>query len=242
MSEPKYKRILLKFSGEALSGNKGYSIDLSVVDYICDEIISAKKLGTEIGVVIGGGNVIRGLRAEEKGVNRVKADYMGMLATIINALAVQDGLEQKGVRVRMMSAIQMIEIAEPIVIDKADEYLKLGDIVIFTAGTGRPFFTTDSGAALRAAELGMDAFIKATKVDGVYDKDPEKYSDAKLYIKLDYQAALEKQLRVMDLTAFTLCKDNRIPIIVYNMKKKGNLQRILRGEQIGTLIYEEKDD
>lgn len=242
MSELKYKRIILKFSGEALSGNKGYNIDLSVVDYICDEIISAKKLGTEIGIVIGGGNIIRGLSAEKIGVNRVKADYMGMLATIINALTIQDRLEQRGIQVIIMSAIQMIEVAEPIVIDKADKYLKSGDIVIFAGGTGHPFFTTDSGAALRAAELNMDAFIKATKVDGVYDKDPEKYSEANLYVKLDYQTALEKRLRVMDLTAFTLCKDNRIPIIVYNMKKKGNLQRILQGEQIGTLICEDKND
>lgn len=236
MSEAYYKRVLLKFSGEALAGEKRFFIDPSVLDQLCEEICSAKSLGIEIGIVIGGGNIFRGLSASQQGMDRVKADYMGMLATVINALAIQDALERKDLKVRVMSAIGMIEVAEPMIVRKANAYLENGEIVIFCAGTGRPFFSTDTGAALRAAEIKADAILKATKVDGVYDKDPEKNPDARFFNTLDYQTAIEKQLKVMDLTAITLCQDNDIPIIVYNMKKSGNLKRILMGERIGTII------
>ncbi|MDO9547720.1 MAG: UMP kinase [Candidatus Marinimicrobia bacterium] len=236
MSKAKYQRVLLKFSGEALAGDKGFGINPAVLDDVCTEIQSAKELGIELGIVIGGGNIFRGLAASERGMDRVKADYMGMLATVINALAVQDALESRGMKVTVMSAIQMIDVAEPMVIRKAEEYLKNGHIVIFSAGTGRPFFSTDTGAALRSVEIHADAIIKATKVDGVYDKDPVKHPDAILYKILDYQTAIEKQLKVMDLTAITLCQDNKLPILVYNMNVKDNLRRLLTGEDIGTLI------
>jgi len=236
MLKAKYQRVLLKFSGEALAGAKGFGIDPAVLDDVCTEIQSAKDLGIELGIVIGGGNIFRGLAASERGMDRVKADYMGMLATVINALAVQDALESKGMKVTVMSAIQMIDVAEPMIIRKAEEYLENGQIVIFSAGTGRPFFSTDTGAALRAVEIHADAIIKATKVDGVYDKDPVKHSDAILFKTLNYQTVVENQLKVMDLTAITLCQDNKLPILVYNMNVKGNLRRLLTGEDIGTLI------
>jgi len=236
MSKAKYHRVLLKFSGEALAGEKGTGIDPVILDQLCIEIVSAKDLGVELGIVIGGGNIFRGLSASQRGMDRVKADYMGMLATVINALAVQDALESKGLSVTVMSAIQMIEVAEPMVIRKAKEYLSNGQIVIFSAGTGRPFFSTDTAAALRAVEIHADVIIKATKVKGVFDKDPVKYSDAKFYSRLDYQTAVEKQLKVMDLTAITLCRDNQLPVLVYNMKVAGNLRRLLMGEEIGTII------
>jgi uridylate kinase len=209
MSKAQYHRVLLKFSGEALAGEQGSGIDQAVLDQLCTEIISAKDLGVELGIVIGGGNIFRGLGASQQGMDRVKADYMGMLATVINALAVQDALESKGLSVTVMSAIQMIEVAEPMVIRKAK---------------------------LRAVEIHADVIIKATKVNGVYDKDPVKYSDAKFYSRLDYQTAVEKQLKVMDLTAITLCRDNQLPVLVYNMKVAGNLRRLLMGEKIGTII------
>jgi len=230
-----YKRVLLKFSGEALAGEKRFGISHLVIDQISDEIIQAKALGTEIGIVIGGGNFFRGIEAGEGG-DRVKADQMGMLATVMNALAMQEMLQRKGQTVHHLSAIRMIEVAEPMIAARANEYLSDGKIVLFSAGTGNPFFSTDTAAALRAAEIKADAIIKATKVDGVYDKDPVKYPDALFFRDLNFQEVVEKQLKVMDLTAITLCRDNRIPIIVYNMKKPGNLDRILRGEKIGTLI------
>jgi len=236
MSRAKYQRVLLKFSGEALAGAKGFGIDPAVLSDVCTEIQAAKELGIELGLVIGGGNIFRGLAASERGMDRVKADYMGMLATVINALAIQDALESRGLKVTVMSAIQMMDVAEPMIIRKAEEYLKKGHIVIFSAGTGRPFFSTDTGAALRAVEIHANAIIKATKVDGVYDKDPVKHPDATMFKTLDYQTAVEKQLKVMDLTAITLCKDNNLPILVYNMNVKGNLHRLLTGEKIGTLI------
>ncbi|MBN2600804.1 MAG: UMP kinase [Candidatus Marinimicrobia bacterium] len=236
MSKAKYQRVLLKFSGEALAGDKGFGIDPAVLDEVCTEIQAAKELGIELGIVIGGGNIFRGLAASERGMDRVKADYMGMLATVINALAVQDALESRGLKVTVMSAIQMIDVAEPMIIRNADEYLKNGHIVIFSAGTGRPFFSTDTGAALRAVEIHADAIIKATKVDGVYDKDPVKHANAVFYKTLDYKTVVEHQLKVMDLTAITLCQDNKLPILVYNMNVKNNLCRLLTGEDIGTLI------
>jgi len=236
MSKVKYQRVLLKFSGEALAGARASGIDLAMLNRLCDELAEVKELGIQLGIVIGGGNIFRGLNASQQGMDRVKADYMGMLATVINALAVQDALESRGLKVTVMSAIQMIEVAEPMVIRKAVEYLSKGRIVIFSAGTGRPFFSTDTGAALRAVEIQADAIIKATKVDGVYDKDPVKFSDAQFYRNLDYQTAVEKKLQIMDLTAITLCQDNQLPILVYNMKKPGNLRRLLLGEEIGTII------
>jgi uridylate kinase len=231
-----YKRVLLKFSGEALAGEKHVGFDPLMINQIAGEIKSAVALGVQMGIVFGGGNIFRGLSVAGQAMDRVKADYMGMLATVINALAMQDALEKLGLRVHVFSAIQMIEVAELMIVRDARQYLEKGEIVIFSAGTGRPFFSTDSGAALRAVEIKADAIIKATKVDGVYDKDPEKFADAKFFERLDYQTAIEKRLKVMDLTAITLCQDNNLPIIVYNMKIPGNLRRVLTGEQIGTLI------
>lgn len=236
MTRAKYQRVLLKFSGEALAGEKGFGIDPAVLEYVCGEIQSAAALGIELGIVIGGGNIFRGLAASQRGMNRVKADYMGMLATVINALAVQDVLESAGLKVTVMSAIKMEDVAEPMIIRRAEDCLKSGHIVIFSAGTGRPFFSTDTGAALRAVEIHADAIIKATKVDGVYDQDPVKHPDAVFFEKLDYQTVVEKQLQVMDLTAITLCRDNKLPILVYNMNIKDNLRRLLTGEELGTVI------
>lgn len=236
MSKPIYKRILLKFSGEALAGDKRFGYDPDILNQLGDEIVAAKEVGIEMGIVIGGGNLFRGLDASKNGMNRIRADYIGMLATVMNALAMQDVLESKGLEVRVMSAIQMIEVAEPMIIRLADEYLKKGNVVIFCAGTGRPFFSTDTGAALRAIEIKADAIIKATKVDGVFDKDPEKFPDTHFFREIDYQTAIEKKLKVMDMTAITLCQDNDLPIIVYNMKQSGNLRRLLLGETVGTVI------
>ena len=242
MSKILYKRILLKFSGEALAGEKHFGIDYNVLQQIALEVYSAKELGAEIGIVVGGGNIFRGLSASNKGMNRVTADYMGMLATVINAMAFQDTLERIGLRAHVMSAIKMEKVAEPIEVRKAIEYLKNGAIVIFSGGTGNPFFSTDSGAALRAVEIEANALVKATKVDGVFDKDPEKYPDAQFFKELDYQTVIEKQLKVMDLTAVTLCQENSLPVLVYNMKKNGYLKRLLMGETIGTIISRRKDD
>jgi len=231
-----YKRVLLKFSGEALAGEKHIGFDPEMINQIAAEIKSATELGVQMGIVFGGGNIFRGLSVAGQALDRVRADYMGMLATVINALAMQDALEKLGLKVHVFSAIQMIEVAELMIVRDACKYLEQGEIVIFSAGTGRPFFSTDSGAALRAIEVKADAIIKATKVDGVYDKDPEKYPDAKFFERLDYQTAVEKRLKVMDLTAITLCQDNNLPIIVYNMKISGNLRKVLTGEKIGTMI------
>jgi len=236
MVKTPYKRVLLKFSGEALAGEEHIGLDPELINQIAAEIKSASELGVQIGLVFGGGNIFRGLSLAGQAMDRVRADYMGMLATVINALAMQDALEKLGLRVHVFSAIQMIEVAELMIVRDARQYLENGEIVIFSAGTGRPFFSTDSGAALRAVEMKADAIIKATKVDGVYDKDPEKYPDAKFFKQLDYQTAIEKRLKVMDLTAITLCQDNDLPIIVYNMKVPGNLRKVLTGENIGTII------
>lgn len=242
MSSIPYKRILLKFSGEALAGDKHFGIDGEILERIAAEIAEARGLGVQPGIVLGGGNIFRGLAASQRGMDRVKADYMGMLATVINALALQDALESLGVPTRVMSAIQMIEVAEPMIIRRAIAYLNAGEVVIFSAGTGRPFFSTDTGAALRAVEIGADAIIKATKVEGVYDRDPEKHRNAHYYRSLTYRTAVEKQLKVMDQTAITLCRDNNLPILVFNMKKKGNLKRLLTGASIGTIITGGDDD
>jgi uridylate kinase len=232
----KFKRILLKLSGESLMGNRSYGIDSGVVEHITNEIVKIYKLGVEIGIVIGGGNIYRGLSAAQQGVNRVTGDQMGMLATVINSLALQNSLEKKGIYTRVQSAIKMDEVAEPLIIRRANRHLEKKRIVIFAAGTGEPYFTTDTAAALRAIEIRADVIMKGTRVNGVYDSDPEKNKNAKMFKKLVYKDVLNKNLRVMDLTAITLCRENDLPIIVFNMNIKDNLKNIIIGKDIGTKI------
>jgi len=232
----KYNRILLKLSGESLMGKHSYGIDSEVLKTISSEILSISKLGIEIGIVIGGGNIYRGLSAHEQGVDRVTGDQMGMLATVINALAIQNALEKKGIYTRVQSAIKMDEIAEPFILRKAVRHIEKKRVVIFSSGTGSPYFTTDTAAALRAIEIKADVIIKGTRVNGVYDSDPEKNKNAKMYKKLSYIDVLEKDLRIMDLTAITLCQENNLPIKVFNMNVKGNLKKLVLGENIGTLV------
>jgi uridylate kinase len=232
----KFKRILLKLSGESLMGTRSFGIDSNVVDHIADEVASASKLNIGFGIVIGGGNIYRGLSASQQGVDRVTGDMMGMLATVINSLALQNALEQRGIHSRVQSAIKMDEIAEPLIIRRALRHIEKRRVVIFAAGTGEPYFTTDTAAALRAIEMKADVIIKGTRVDGVYDSDPEKNKKAKMFKKLKYNEVLEKDLRVMDLTAITLCSENNLPIMVFNMNKKGNLKALLSGKNVGTII------
>jgi len=232
----KYKRVLLKLSGEALMGDREYGIDPQFIDELAEEIKSVYEIGAEIAIVIGGGNIFRGVKGSAMGMDRATADYMGMLATVMNALALQDILEKKDVPTRVMSAIEMRQIAEPYIRRRAIRHLEKGRIVIFAAGTGSPFFTTDTTGALRAAEIKADVLLKATKVDGIYDKDPEKHPDAKLLKEISYLDAINKDLKVMDHTALTLCMENKLPIIVFNIKKKGNLMKILLGEPVGSII------
>lgn len=232
----KFNRILLKLSGESLMGNKSYGIDSDIVEHITQEIVKVHKLGIEIGIVIGGGNIYRGLSASQQGVNRVTGDQMGMLATVINSLALQNSLEKCGIYTRVQSAIKMDEIAEPLIIRRANRHLEKKRIVIFAAGTGEPYFTTDTAAALRAIEIRADVILKGTRVDGVYDSDPEKNKKAKMYKKLKYEDVLRDNLRVMDLTAITLCRENDLPIMVFNMNIKDNLRKLITGKDIGTII------
>jgi uridylate kinase len=232
----RFSRILLKLSGESLMGNKSYGIDSDIVEHITCEIVKAYRLGIEIGIVIGGGNIYRGLSASQQGVNRVIGDQMGMLATVINSLALQNSLEKKGIYTRVQSAIKMDEIAEPLIIRRAIRHFEKKRIVIFAAGTGEPYFTTDTAAVLRAIEIRADVIIKGTRVDGVYDSDPEKNKKAKMFKKLSYSEVLKKDLRVMDLTAITLCKENDLPLMVFNMNVKDNLKKVLTGKDVGTLI------
>lgn len=237
MSKNKFKRIVLKLSGEALEGKKGYGIDPDVISSVAKEIKAVKDLGIEVAVVIGGGNIFRGLKAAtQKGMDRSTADYMGMLATVLNGLALQDALEREGAFTRVQTAIEVKELAEPYIRRRAVRHLEKKRVVIFVAGTGNPYFTTDTTAALRATELGADVILKATKVDGVYDKDPIKYKDAKKYTSVKYIDVLNKGLKVMDSTAISLCMDNKMPIIVFNIKKPGNIKKIVTGEKIGTII------
>ena len=225
------KRVLVKFSGEALAGAEGYGIDTQILDYIAEEIKSLVENGIEVGIVIGGGNIIRGVTAAADGViKRTSADYMGMLGTVINGIAMQEALEYKGLSARLQTAIKMEQIAEPFIVRKAVRHLEIGRVVIFGAGTGNPYFTTDTGATLRATEIGASMLIKATKVDGVYDKDPMKYTDAVKYDTLSYDKALEDHIKVMDDTAIALAKDNKLPIVVANMNEKGNLLAIIKGD------------
>ena len=234
---PKYKRILLKLSGEALLGKQSFGIDSEVVEHIANEVSKVVKLGIEVGIVIGGGNIYRGLSASQQGVDRVTGDFMGMLATVINSLALQNELEKRGIYARIQSAIKMDEVAEPFIVRRAVRHLEKKRVVIFSAGTGNPYFTTDTAAALRANEIKADVIIKGTRVDGVYDSDPEKNKDAKIFKKLSYNEVLDQKLRIMDLTSITLCQENNLPIIVFNMNVEDNLKELLSGKDIGTLIY-----
>jgi len=234
MGEVKYKRIMLKLSGEALAGEKGYGIDFEVVQRIAREIKDLVDMGVEIGAVVGGGNIWRGRNAD--GMDRTTADYMGMLATCINALTLQDSLEQIGVNTRVQTAIEMKEIAEPFIRRRAMRHLEKGRVVIFAAGTGNPYFSTDTTAALRAAEIEADVILLAKKVDGVYDKDPNKFPDAKKIDKLSYIDVLDKGLQVMDSTATSLCMDNNIPILVFALDGPSNIKKAIAGEKIGTIV------
>ncbi len=234
----KYKRVLLKISGEALGGEEGTGIKPSVIQQIADEIAEATKLDTQIGIVIGGGNIFRGVAASAQGMDRASSDYMGMLATCINALALQDALEKSNASTRVQTAIEMAEIAEPYIRRKAIRHLEKGRIVIFGGGTGNPYFTTDTAAALRAMEVNADVILKATKVDGTYDKDPKLHSDAKKYNEVSYMEVLQKGLKVMDSTAISLCMDNNLPIITFKLTEQGNILKVLNGDSIGTLIKE----
>lgn len=231
-----YKRVVLKMSGEVLQGKQGYGIDPEVTRSIAEEIKDVKKLGVEIAIVIGGGNIYRGSTAQGQGVDRITADYMGMLATVINGLALQDSLEKAGVFTRVQTAIDMQELAEPYIRRKAVRHLEKDRVVIFVAGTGNPYFSTDTAASLRAIEIGADVILKATKVDGVYSADPQKDKSAKKFKTLKYIEVLKRGLKVMDATAVSLCMDNKLPIIVFNLTKKGNIKRVLIGDKIGTIV------
>ena len=237
MPAPKYKRILLKLSGEALMGEDAFGINRQTIEQIVSEIAQVSRMGVEIGVVIGGGNIFRGGSA---GMDRAHADYMGMLATVINSLALQDALESRGSHTRVLSAIEMERLAEPYIRRRAIRHLEKGRLVIFAAGTGNPYFTTDTAASLRAMEIGAEIVMKATRVDGVYDKDPHKFKDARMYRRLSYLDVLNQNLAVMDSTAISLCRDNHLPILVFNMTKPGNIRRVVLGEALGTMVLDER--
>ncbi len=232
----KYKRILLKLSGEALMGDKQYGIDMDRVAQYANDIKAVHDKKVEVAVVIGGGNIYRGLSAEKAGMDRVQADYMGMLATVINSMALQDALEKIGLKTRLLTAIKMEQICEPFIRRRAVRHLEKGRIVIFGAGTGNPYFTTDTAASLRAVEIQADVVLKGTRVDGIYTSDPEKYPNATKFERITFQEVYERGLNVMDMTAFTLCQENNLPIIVFDMNKPGNFIRITEGEHIGTLV------
>jgi uridylate kinase len=236
MGEPYYKRVLLKLSGEALAGEQGYGIEPLTITNIANEIKEVVECGVQLALVIGGGNIFRGLAASSKGMDRASADYMGMLATMINSLAMQDALEQVGVFTRVQSAIAMQEVAEPYIRRRAIRHLEKGRVVIFGAGTGNPYFTTDTAASLRAMEIGADVILKGTKVDGVYSADPKKESTAVKFSRLTYIDVLKKGLQVMDATAISLCMDNDLPIIVFDVTTHGNVKKVVFGEEIGTIV------
>ncbi|MBU2055281.1 MAG: UMP kinase [Proteobacteria bacterium] len=233
---PAYGRVLLKLSGESLMGKLVSGIDHEVVDGITGEIREVADLGVQLGIVIGGGNIFRGLAASAKGMDRTTADYMGMLATVINSLALQNALERRGVSTRVQTAIEMREIAEPFIQRRALRHLEKGRTVIFAAGTGNPYFTTDTAATLRAVEIKADVILKATKVDGVYDRDPLKHADAVMYKKISYTDVLTNNLKVMDATAISMCRDNGLPLVVFNLHKAGNIRRVICGEDVGTVV------
>ena len=236
MTKPRYKRILLKISGEILTGDRGYGIDPEIIRQIAQEIKEVVGLGVEIAIVIGGGNIFRGVAASSKGMDRATADYMGMLATVLNGLAFQDALEKMEVHTRVQTAIEMREIAEPYIRRRAIRHLEKGRVVIFAAGTGNPFFTTDTTASLRAMEIGAEVILKATKVDGIYSLDPVLHPEAEKYEELTYLDVLKRQIKVMDATAISLCMDHKIPIIVFSLKERGNIQRVVLGEKVGTEV------
>ena len=236
MEKPFYKKILLKLSGEALMGEQEFGISSEVIASYSRQIKEIVDLGVEVSIVIGGGNIFRGLSGAAQGGDRVTGDHMGMLATVINSLALQNSIEKLGVPTRVQTAIEMPKIAEPFIKRKAQRHLEKGRVVIFGAGTGNPYFTTDTAAALRAIEMNTDVVIKATKVDGVYDKDPVKYPDAKKYTTISYNEVLAKDLKVMDATAISLCRENKLPIIVFDSLTEGNLKKVIMGEQIGTTV------
>jgi uridylate kinase len=235
-SKSKYRRILLKLSGEALAGGQNIGINPQTIGQIADDVKEAFGLGVEIGMVMGGGNFVRGVAQAAQGMDRASSDYMGMLATVINAMAMQDALEKRGLTTRVQSALGMSAIAEPYIRRRAIRHLEKGRLVIFAAGTGNPYFTTDTAASLRAMEINADVIMKATNVDGIYDKDPRKHADAQLHSELTYMDVLKNGLQVMDSTAISLCMDNKLPIITFNLNKPGNIARVVRGESIGTVV------
>jgi uridylate kinase len=232
----KYKRILLKLSGEALAGDQQNGIDTKILKQLAKELQEIHQLGAQIAIVIGGGNIFRGVKASIEGMDRSSADHMGMLATVINGLALQDAMERLGVYTRVQTAIKMDEVAEPYIRRRAVRHLEKGRVVIFVAGTGNPYFTTDTAASLRAMEIDADVLLKATKVDGVYDRDPEKHPDAERFDKLTFMDVLQRELRVMDTPAISLCKDNDKPIVIFKLLQKGNIRRVVQGEAVGTLV------
>ncbi len=236
MTASKYRRVLLKISGELLAGAQGYGIEPAVLESLADEIGSVSKLGVEIAIVIGGGNIFRGIAASATGMERASADYMGMLATMLNALALQNSLEGKGIMTRVQSAIEMRQLAEGYIRRRAIRHLEKKRVVIFAGGTGNPYFSTDTAAALRAMEIGAEVIMKGTKVDGIYEADPVTHPTAKMFAELPFLSILNKHLKVMDSTAITLCMDNNLPLIVFNLKEPGNLKRIVQGDKIGTLV------
>ncbi|MDT0576567.1 UMP kinase [Croceicoccus sp. F390] len=241
MALPQFKRILLKLSGEVLMGEQQFGIDTAYVDRLAAEVVAVKQTGLEICLVIGGGNIFRGMAGAASGMDRAQADYMGMLATVMNALAMQSSLEKLGVATRVQSAVQMDTVCEPVIRRRAERHLAKGRIVIFAAGVGSPYFTTDSGAALRAAEMKCDALFKGTSVDGVYDADPKHDSNAKRYDVVDYDTVLAENLKVMDASAVALCRDNSIPIIVFSIREEGNLARVLEGNGVQTVVCDTTD-
>lgn len=239
---PAYRRVLLKLSGEALSGEQGFGIDTGTLEHVCREVASVVELGVEIAIVIGGGNFFRGVKAQESGIERTTADYMGMLATVINALAIQQALQGKGIEARVQSAIPISPVSEPYVRERAIKHLLNGRVVIFASGTGNPFFTTDTAASLRAVETGSEVLLKATQVDGIYSADPKTDPEAMRYRHISYRDALARQLRVMDATAFALCQEHDLPLRVFAMNKPGNFKKLVMGEDIGTLVSNEVND
>jgi len=236
LAYPRFKRVLLKLSGEALVGDQDFGISQKMIQYVADEVRSIVDLGVQVALVVGGGNIFRGVAARSTGMSRVSADHMGMLATMINSLALQDALEKKGVQTRVQSAISMDAVAEPYILRRAVRHLEKGRTVIFGAGTGNPYFTTDTAAVLRAQEINAEVLFKATKVDGVFDSDPVVNKDAKFFKRISYMEVLEKQLHVMDMTAISLAMDNDLPLIVFSLKEKGNIRKAVCGEAIGTRI------
>jgi uridylate kinase len=237
VKEYKYKRVLLKLSGEHLAGNQGYGIDPKVISGLAEQIKRIRDGGVELAVTVGGGNIFRGMAASTEGMDRSQADYIGMLATVMNALALQEALERNGIYTRVQSAIAMQEVAETYIRRRAIRHLEKGRVVIFAAGTGNPYFTTDTTAALRACEIDADVFMKATKVDGIYDSDPVKNPDAKRFERISYLDVLTKELHIMDTTAISLCMDNQLPLIVFSLNKEGTMEAVLRGEPVGTIVY-----